>query len=187
MPASSNVCLQSPELCQPMRRNATHSGPFLPSLLGILMLELQGPLEMEANPSFSRRWAKEAIGDSERDRNWLKIPHLGNSGTLLLPSAMVAAGAPPSPLSKATDWRGDWFPRGTDRVPKISGLFKPVVTLSPEDLSPEGSATGVTAPVGPGRPKASLGVGWWGGEGAFVGPPSFDCLQLCLCPSVTQK
>lgn len=99
-------------------------------------------------------------------------------------SAVVAAGGPSFPLSEATKWLGNWFPRGTGRIPKISGLSKPFVTLSPEDLSPEGNATGVTAPVGPGQPKASLRGGGVGKELLWGLPQSIVCTSVFVCLSL---
>lgn len=76
------------------------------------------------------------------------------------------------------------FPRGPSRIPKIAGLSKPVVILSPEGLWPEGSSTEVTAPVG--QSRASLG--WWAGSEFLWGLLlSIVCSSVFVCLSLRSE
>lgn len=113
--------------------------------------------------------------DPERDQNWSKIPQLANGGNRLC--FLLWWPLVPFPfLPEATNWLGNWFPRSTGRISKISVLSK-LVTLSPEGLSPEGRSTGVTAPVGSGQPGPLRG--WWVGRELLWG-----LLQWIVCSSV---
>lgn len=114
-----------------------------------------------------RKQARQGTGTGRRSTEWW-------SQALL--SALVAAAALPFPL-RGHSWEGNWFPRGTGRIPNISGLRARRHPVSCRQLPRSDSS------LGPGQPRPLWWwwVGrepWWGLRQSIVGSSVFVCLSL---------
>lgn len=95
----------------------------------------------------------------------------------------------PFPLSEATGWE-TLVSKRHGQNPKNLRPFPALVTLPPEGLSPEGSSTRVTAPVGPGWLRASREGkgGWWVGRELLWGLlQSIVCSSVFVCQSLRRE
>lgn len=99
---------------------------------------------------------------------------------------MVAAGTPPFRLSEATNWLGNWFPRGTGRIPKISGLCRHSVSRRPVTCRQRPWSDSSHRPWASPRPLS--GVAGWGRSfcGASLSRLS-AALSLSVCHSEVNR